>query len=115
MRSPRGCWHSQQTRLVASKSRSPSFTALQPVSFAQQLGRCNNRARLQLLTRHRHSVLTLAAAKPQSQREGPEKTNFFTKLIRPLRDFGLGKSSLWEGGVGLFIFAGIGMQACFVT
>lgn len=50
----------------------------------------------------------MAAAKPQSQREGPEKTNFFTKLIRPLRDFGLGKSSLWEGGVGLFIFAGIG-------
>ena len=58
--------------------------------------------------RRQHAGLTLAAAKPQSQREGPEKSNFFTKLISPLRDFGLGKSSLWEGGVGLFIFAGIG-------
>ena len=60
--------------------------------------------------RRKCAGVTLAAAKPQSQREGPEKSNFFTKLISPLRDFGLGKSSLWEGGVGLFIFAGIGKQ-----
>ncbi|KAA6424956.1 MAG: ATP-binding cassette superfamily [Trebouxia sp. A1-2] len=115
MGSPCGRWHSQQTSLVASKFPSPTCIALQPVSFAQQLGRCNNRVRLPLFTRHRHSVLTLAAAKPQSQREGPEKTNFFTKLIRPLRDFGLGKSSLWEGGVGLFIFAGIGFALMLIT
>lgn len=57
----------------------------------------------------------MAAAKPQSQRDGAEKSNFFTKLISPLRDFGLGKSSLWEGGVGLFIFAGIGTHDAVVS
>lgn len=77
----------------------------------QQFTLCGSRLNLRQtdFSRRKYAGLTMAAAKPQSQREGPEKSNFFTKLIRPLRDFGLGKSSLWEGGVGLFIFAGIGM------
>ena len=117
-------WQSPKTQIVARhvsfySPRNLAFQWLQPPGGVQQFNKCNPRARADR-TRTRPSVLTLAAAKPQSQREGPEKTNFFTKLIRPLRDFGLGKSSLWEGGVGLFIFAGIGMRrpstaACCLT
>lgn len=33
---------------------------------------------------------------------------FWSKLLKPLRDFGFGSKTFWEGGVGLFIFAGIG-------
>ena len=43
---------------------------------------------------------------------GPERTSskgFFAKLLKPLRDFGFGSKTFWEGGVGLFIFASIGM------
>ena len=37
-----------------------------------------------------------------------KKDNFLARLLRPLRDFGFGRSSIWEGGVGLFILAAIG-------
>lgn len=30
------------------------------------------------------------------------------RFVRPLRDFGFGRKSVWEGGVGLFILGGIG-------
>ena len=39
--------------------------------------------------------------------EGYRK-GFIAKLLKPLKDFGFGSRSFWEGGVGLFIFAGIG-------
>jgi hypothetical protein len=29
-------------------------------------------------------------------------------LLKPISDFGFGRTSLWEGGVGMFIFAGLG-------
>lgn len=29
-------------------------------------------------------------------------------FLKPLTDFGVGKKSVWEGGVGLFILTGIG-------
>lgn len=32
------------------------------------------------------------------------------KFVRPLRDFGFGRKSVWEGGVGLFILGGIGVS-----
>lgn len=47
-------------------------------------------------------------------RTGPEPISnkgFFAKLLKPLRDFGFGSKTFWEGGVGLFIFAGIGENA----
>lgn len=37
-----------------------------------------------------------------------KKDNFLARLLRPLRDFGFGRASIWEGGVGLFILAAIG-------
>lgn len=33
--------------------------------------------------------------------------SFTTRLLKPLRDFGFGASSFWEGGVGLFVIAGM--------
>ena len=33
--------------------------------------------------------------------------SFLTRLLKPLRDFGFGASSFWEGGVGLFVIAGM--------
>jgi hypothetical protein len=34
--------------------------------------------------------------------------------MKPLQDFGFGKASFWEGGVGMFVFAGIGERPnCF--
>lgn len=41
----------------------------------------------------------------------PKKENFVTRVLKPLRDFGFGRVSFWEGGVGLFVFAGIGARA----
>ncbi|CAL5224181.1 g6821 [Coccomyxa viridis] len=38
-----------------------------------------------------------------------KKPNFVTRVIKPLQDFGFGKMAFMEGGVGLFIFAGIGL------
>lgn len=51
--------------------------------------------------------MTVAAGSPE-QKESVPKENLFVRLFKPLRDFGFGRVSLWEGGVGLFVFAGIG-------
>ena len=108
----RGCWPLQHAASTALSCPAHCSTTLVPqrVHLRQQFSAPHLRLRScqPVSGRRKHVGFTLAAAKPQSQREGPEKRNFFTKLISPLRDFGLGKSSLWEGGVGLFIFAGIG-------
>ncbi|KAK9829546.1 hypothetical protein WJX72_006404 [[Myrmecia] bisecta] len=45
----------------------------------------------------------------------PEKQGFIAKILRPLRDFGVGRTSLWEGGVGLFVFVGIGFALLLTT
>ena len=37
-----------------------------------------------------------------------KKPTFFSRVIKPLQDFGFGKMAFMEGGVGLFVFAGIG-------
>ena len=63
----------------------------------------------------RRGLTALAVASPGSQGVplGPstpetKKENFVTRVLKPLRDFGFGRVSFWEGGVGLFVFAGIG-------
>ena len=33
------------------------------------------------------------------------------RLVKPLRDFGFGRTNIWEGGVGLFLIGGAGMAA----
>ena len=39
------------------------------------------------------------------------RDNFLTRVMKPLQDFGFGRASFWEGGVGMFVFAGIGTSA----
>lgn len=36
----------------------------------------------------------------------PPPSGFVTAVMKPLKDFGFGKKSIWEGGVGLFILSG---------
>ena len=36
------------------------------------------------------------------------RENFISRVMKPLQDFGFGKMSFMEGGVGLFVFAGVG-------
>ena len=45
-----------------------------------------------------------SAAPPSVER----RENFLTRVMKPLQDFGFGKMSFMEGGVGLFVFAGVG-------
>ncbi|KAL3152198.1 hypothetical protein ABBQ32_001285 [Trebouxia sp. C0010 RCD-2024] len=117
-----GCWQLQQLQHSAGNTlsyseRCSTASVPQRLRLRQQFSAFQPRLRSgrPVGGRRKCAGFTLAAAKPQSQREGPEKSNFFTKLISPLRDFGLGKSSLWEGGVGLFIFAGIGFALMLIT
>ena len=66
-----------------------------------------------------HGSFVLAAASPApagvplgpGPGAEPKKENFVTRVLKPLRDFGFGRVSFWEGGVGLFVFAGIGARA----
>ncbi|KAK9861465.1 hypothetical protein WJX84_012121 [Apatococcus fuscideae] len=44
-----------------------------------------------------------------------KKENFLSRLLRPLRDFGFGRASIWEGGVGLFILAAIGVALVLIS
>jgi ABC-type transporter Mla subunit MlaD len=36
-------------------------------------------------------------------------TGFVSRLLKPLQDFGFGRTRLWEGGVGLFMISGVGL------
>ena len=38
----------------------------------------------------------------------PTPPNFLHKLLKPLRDFGFGQKAFVQGGVGLFVYGGIG-------
>lgn len=54
-----------------------------------------------------------AADKPEtasgSDDAGSGKGGFqMPGFLKPLTDFGVGKKSVWEGGVGLFVITGIG-------
>eukprot|EP00887_Chlorella_sp_A99_P006804 scaffold2.g6804.t1 len=47
--------------------------------------------------------------------EAPASTSFTQKLLKPLRDFGLGRTSMVQGSVGLFVFAGIGFGLMLIS
>lgn len=52
-----------------------------------------------------------AAAAPLAQLGGGDKEDApspLANLLKPLRDFGIGRSSMLQGSVGLFVFGGIG-------
>ncbi|CAK0785439.1 hypothetical protein CVIRNUC_008648 [Coccomyxa viridis] len=51
-----------------------------------------------------------ASGTASSQMQPEEKKpTFVSRVIKPLQDFGFGKMAFMEGGVGLFVFAGIGL------
>lgn len=54
--------------------------------------------------------LPFSASGTASSQMQPEekKPTFVSRVIKPLQDFGFGKMAFMEGGVGLFVFAGIG-------
>lgn len=54
-------------------------------------------------------VSASAAAVPP---DGEQRSGFVQKLQKSIRDFGFGKRSYVEGGVGIFVFTGIGALSC---
>ena len=63
----------------------------------------HQRAGWRACTLHRLHAAASDSAEPELPKEG-----LVSRLLRPLKDFGFGRNSVWEGGVGLFVFAGIG-------
>ena len=57
-------------------------------------------------------MLTAEAAAAEPEGPGKADTNaqpsFWQKLLKPIRDFGFGQKAFIQGGVGLFIYGGIG-------
>ena len=51
---------------------------------------------------------------PQAGRPNPFE-QLWLRLVKPLRDFGFGRTNIWEGGVGLFLIGGIGICALTVN
>ena len=54
-----------------------------------------------------------ASGTPSSKMQEEKKPNFVSRVIKPLQDFGFGKMAFMEGGVGMFVFAGIGEMLLF--
>jgi hypothetical protein len=52
-----------------------------------------------------------SGAKPKAEEFDAAPRGFVQKLAKSIRDFGLGKRAFFEGGVGMFVFAGIGTCA----
>ncbi len=52
-----------------------------------------------------------AGQEPEPEQDQAQAPGFVQKLTKSIRDFGLGKKALLEGGVGMFVFAGIGAGA----
>jgi len=45
---------------------------------------------------------------PAEANTNAQQPSFWQKLLKPIRDFGFGQKAFVQGGVGLFIYAGIG-------
>eukprot|EP00899_Mesostigma_viride_P004786 jgi/Mesvir1/14308/Mv09729-RA.1 len=58
-------------------------------------------------------IVALAAPSSTSPPKKEEGSGIFSvltdRLLRPLMDFGFGRRTVWEGGVGIFVLVGIGM------
>ena len=50
----------------------------------------------------------MASSSSASQLPEEKTPNFSSRVVKPLQDFGFGKMAFMEGGVGMFVFAGIG-------
>lgn len=56
-------------------------------------------------------VPAAASSNSQSDDEQQAKPGLFVNILKPLRDFGIGRTSMVQGSVGLFVFSGIGAYA----
>lgn len=54
------------------------------------------------------SVIRCSGVQTPSEGKGRPKGFKMPKFLKPLTDFGVGKQSVWEGGVGLFVIVGAG-------
>ncbi|KAL0857197.1 hypothetical protein Bca101_062351 [Brassica carinata] len=67
--------------------------------------------------RTRHSVVRAASNSSQPEGKSPLTVvldvprNIWRQTLKPLSDFGFGKRSVWEGGVGLFLVSGATLLA----
>ena len=50
----------------------------------------------------------------ESTRANPLE-QLWLRLVKPLRDFGFGRTNIWEGGVGLFLIGGAGIAALTIN
>jgi hypothetical protein len=47
--------------------------------------------------------------------EDAARPGLFANILKPLRDFGIGRTSMTQGGVGLFVFSGIGFALMLIA
>lgn len=64
--------------------------------------------------RSRPTGARAASTSESSQTPSPSPT-IWQRIFAPLANFGYGTSSIWQGGVGVFILTGIGMLMVLVT
>lgn len=100
---------------LACRSRLPcSAQPCAGLASYQRLQLSASRLRAATCTAQRHLALRVKAqATPGGSAPGggdqeEERPGFIANLLKPLRDFGIGRTSMMQGGVGLFVFAGIG-------
>jgi hypothetical protein len=60
------------------------------------------------LQRGARTTLIVDASTAAVPPDGQQERGFLQKVQKSIRDFGFGKRSFVEGGVGLFVFTGIG-------
>mmetsp|Transcript_15027 Transcript_15027/g.45378 ORF Transcript_15027/g.45378 Transcript_15027/m.45378 type:complete len:407 (-) Transcript_15027:771-1991(-) len=98
-----------------------AVTCPQQQCFSTRAG-ISGRAESSLALARKHSpgrmavVVSATAVGPGGVAEPPEEQpTFVQKLTKSIRDFGLGKKALFEGGVGAFAFGGIGIAIMLIT
>lgn len=86
---------------------------INPIRESQNFVRFLPPTPLKKLTRVRASSTNAGQSSPQSvKRKNPLAViwdvpgNILRRTLHPLSDFGFGRKSIWEGGVGLFIVSG---------
>lgn len=91
-----------------SRSRVPWFRAGQPRPPRLGLSSCRARDDLRLAILCRSTAS--GASSGGQAKDAPPRKGFLKSLVQPLRDFGLGKSSMIQGTVGLFVLSGVGAR-----
>ena len=100
-------------RLAHARRLAPAHRGLAAVQLSQRGLPCAVGMQKQCQPRRRAVVRVrgaqggLEAGESAQQPDAPRET-FVSRVLKPLRDFGFGRTSFWEGGVGVFILGGIG-------